>query len=297
MCCRWYIHITINISLKHLWLFNPGLGLDLRDGHTPAAIPQTTWVQKSICVNISVTPASFIFLPSNCSLSYWSPSGSISEGFDLYLSHHTCEYFTWALTETCPKAFVILPQHKSSCPRLQHSAGRCFSCCPWHWHQHSHTLHGPALLQSMLGSSEDIQPDGVHLHMAVRSEVAAPPLRSRSGAPCREGAEMSHCAHYACWDFHLCLGEKTYNITQGRELELIFISSSLTLGVEGKQHISIHASLFLINKTNTGTFQDLRLTPNFPPHFKPVWWQITCSLKCNYTFSWVSINILSNSVN
>lgn len=102
------------------------------------------------------------------------------------------------------------PPHRSSCLRQQHSAGRCFFCCRWHSHQLSHTRRGPALLQSRPGWFVDIVPGDVCLPLAVKSGVAVPPLRSRFGGPCREGAGMSRCAHCACLDSHLCLEEKTF---------------------------------------------------------------------------------------
>lgn len=174
----------------------PGSQLNLTQGHTPAFIVQIFILQKGrswiISVNIRFTLPPFIFLPLKLLL--------VSVRlFSFHLgSLWSTENFTLARTLKYPQDFGISPQHKSSCLRQQHSAGRCSSCCLWHWYQPSHTLRGPALLRSMSGWFVDIPLDAVCLHMAVRSGVAAPPLRSGSGAPCREGAEMSHCAHYAC---------------------------------------------------------------------------------------------------
>lgn len=92
----------------------------------------------------------------------------------------------------------ISPERRFSCPKQQRSAGRCFSCCLRHWCRPSRTRRGRASPPSRPAPSGGTPPAAARLRTAATVEAAAPPRRSGSGVPCREGAGRSRCACSVC---------------------------------------------------------------------------------------------------
>lgn len=96
------------------------------------------------------------------------------------------------------KLVGISPERRFSCLKRQRSAERCFSCCRRRWRQPSRTRRGPALPPSTPAPAGGTLPAAARLRTAATVEAAAPPRRSGSGVPCREGAGTSRCACSAC---------------------------------------------------------------------------------------------------